>query len=236
MNGLSTMRLEGWLETFIFTLLSMSLLLSATQLWQGNVFTPVCQSFCSQGRGCVADTSPGRHTPPRDTPWADTAPGQTHTPGRHTPVQTHPPGQTPLCADTPRQIPQSKHTLVDTPQAYPSDRHHPPPTHRQPLQRTVRILLECFLVYNQTPCKSLATSGYLLLVPVEMSSSFYVFRLITSDGRKVLHVSVSIYKQNVRKISHKPLADPRGGARDARPPLGVQILSFSCSFRQKCEK
>ena len=31
------------------------------------------------------------------------------------------------------------------------------------------------------------------------------------------------------------LADPRGGARDA-PPLGVQILSFSCSFRQKCEK
>ena len=32
------------------------------------------------------------------------------------------------------------------------------------------------------------------------------------------------------------LADPRGGARDARPPLGVQILSFSCSFWQKIEK
>ena len=28
----------------------------------------------------------------------------------------------------------------------------------------------------------------------------------------------------------------KGGARDARPPLGVQILSFSCSFWQKIEK
>ena len=28
----------------------------------------------------------------------------------------------------------------------------------------------------------------------------------------------------------------KGGARDTRPPLGVQILSFSCSFRQKIEK
>ena len=27
-----------------------------------------------------------------------------------------------------------------------------------------------------------------------------------------------------------------GGARDARPPPGAQILSFSCSFRQKVEK
>ena len=32
------------------------------------------------------------------------------------------------------------------------------------------------------------------------------------------------------------LADLRGGARDARPPPGVQILSFSCSFQQKFEK
>ena len=28
----------------------------------------------------------------------------------------------------------------------------------------------------------------------------------------------------------------KGGARDACPPPGVQILSFSCSFRQKVEK
>ena len=39
------------------------------------------------------------------------------------------------------------------------------------------------------------------------------------------------------KCNRTALADPRGGARDARPPpLGVQILSFSCSFRQQCEK
>ena len=30
-----------------------------------------------------------------------------------------------------------------------------------------------------------------------------------------------------------PVADLRGGARDARPPLGAKILSFSCSFRPK---
>ena len=29
-----------------------------------------------------------------------------------------------------------------------------------------------------------------------------------------------------------PLADLGGGVRDARPPLGVQILSISCSFRE----
>ena len=32
------------------------------------------------------------------------------------------------------------------------------------------------------------------------------------------------------------LADPRGAPGTRAPPLGVQILSFSCSFRQKCEK
>ena len=28
----------------------------------------------------------------------------------------------------------------------------------------------------------------------------------------------------------------QGGRQGRAPPLGVQILSFSCSFRQKCEK
>ena len=121
MNGLSTMRLEGWLETFIFTLLSMSLLLSATQLWQGNVFTPVCQSFCSQGEGVC-----GRHIP-----------RQTHTPrqtplGRHTPRQTHPPGQTSPCAhpqvdtspaDTPWQTPPRHTPQTDTAPGHCSGRY-----------------------------------------------------------------------------------------------------------------
>ena len=34
----------------------------------------------------------------------------------------------------------------------------------------------------------------------------------------------------------KSLADPRGAPGTRAPPPGVQILSFSCSFRQKCEK
>ena len=42
-----------------------------TKLWKGNVFTPVCQSFCSQGGGCLPQCllgyTPfplGRHPPP----------------------------------------------------------------------------------------------------------------------------------------------------------------------------
>ena len=66
-------------------------------LRQGNVFTPVSHSV-HRGRGCLADTPPGRHPPS----WADT----------------------------------------------PSPRWHPPPP-RRPLQRTVRILLECILVQQK---------------------------------------------------------------------------------------
>ena len=48
------------------------------KLRKGNVFTPVCQSFCSQGRGCLpqrmlAYSPPGRHPPFRP-------PGQTPPP------------------------------------------------------------------------------------------------------------------------------------------------------------
>ena len=50
-----------------------------TKLRKGNVFTSVCQEFCSQGGGV------------HHAPWADTPPGQTH------------PEQTPPRTDTPRQ-------------------------------------------------------------------------------------------------------------------------------------
>ena len=43
--------------------------------------------------------------------------------------------------------------------------------------------------------------------------------LRASQGTRLLH-------------SQQPLADLGGGVRDARPPLGVQILSISCSFRE----
>ena len=60
------------------------------KLRQGNVFTPVCQSFRSQGWGSASvhagihprvDTPLGRHPPGRHPPWVDTPPplGQTAT-------------------------------------------------------------------------------------------------------------------------------------------------------------
>ena len=49
------------------------LLPSATKLQQGNVFTPACQSFCSQGPGgCLADT-PRADTHMAKPPGADTS-------------------------------------------------------------------------------------------------------------------------------------------------------------------
>ena len=36
--------------------------------------------------------------------------------------------------------------------------------------------------------------------------------------------------------NYMSIGGSKGGARDARPPLGVQILSFSCSFWQKIDK
>ena len=64
-----------------------------TKLRKGNVFTPVCQSFHSQG-GVPAPVHAGIHTPPGRHPRADTPLGR--------PLRQTPPGQTPLRrADTP---------------------------------------------------------------------------------------------------------------------------------------
>ena len=75
--------------------------------------------------------------------WADTPPpGQTHHPWSD-PPGSHPSGQTPLdrhpWGDTPPSR-QTPHPWADTP--------HPLPLERRILQRTVRILLECILVYT----------------------------------------------------------------------------------------
>ena len=69
---------------------------------EGYVFTPVCQSFCSQG-GVPGQVHPRAGTPPWDqahppgpgTPPWQVPPGQVHplgryTPGRYTPGQIHP--------------------------------------------------------------------------------------------------------------------------------------------------
>ena len=69
---------------------------SQMKLRKGNVFTPVCQSSCSQLRG-VSQHALGSHpladTPRAPPPLGRPPCGQTQTPplGRHTP-----PGQTPL--------------------------------------------------------------------------------------------------------------------------------------------
>ena len=87
----------------------------------------------------LADTLAGRHpladTPSlSDTPWADTSPLLADTPSWQTPLS----GQTPpLWADTP-WTPSGQ-----TPHPPPGQT---PPSPRRPLQRTVRILLECILV------------------------------------------------------------------------------------------
>ena len=43
-----------------------------TKLRKGNVFTPVCKSFWSQGGGVYPSMHGGRHTPWADSPWANT--------------------------------------------------------------------------------------------------------------------------------------------------------------------
>ena len=112
-----------------------------TKLRKGSVFTPVCQSFCSWGGGCLAQCMLGY------TPWADTPPGR------------HPLGQHPPWADTLRaDIPPEQTAPGQTP-LYPVHAGiHPRPVHAgihsaQCMQgltwlllQTVHILLECILV------------------------------------------------------------------------------------------
>ena len=86
----------------------LELLPSANDVFIGNVFTPVCQSFCSRGEGST---------------WAGTLPGQEHPPGQVHPTQ---PG-TPPGRYTPRQI----HPLAGTPSGRytPWQVHHPLAVH-----------------------------------------------------------------------------------------------------------
>ena len=132
--------------------------LPTNEVCEGYVFTPVCQSFCSQGE-YLGRYPPGRYnphvgTPPmtKYTPWAGTPPGPGTPPGtRYTPLR---PG-TPCQAGTP---PQQVKSQAGTP-----DQVHPPRTrytHPGPGtppeqcmvgdmgKRVVPILLECILVIH----------------------------------------------------------------------------------------
>ena len=103
---------------------------------QGNIFTPVCHSFCSQGEGlpqCMLGyhPPPGPGRPPRDQ--ADTTTPRTR--------QTPQPPRTRQTSPKTRQTPPGEDTLLD--QADP-----PPGSRLQHMvyEQPVRILLECILV------------------------------------------------------------------------------------------
>ena len=126
------------------------LLPSTTKLRQGNMFTPVCQSFCSHGGGCLPQCML-EHTPYEVHPLAGTPPcryipcGQIHPlwagtpPGRYIPWAGTPPGRyipwagTPQWAGTPPLTgtpPGRNTTLVGKPPwaGTPPGRYTPPMT------------------------------------------------------------------------------------------------------------
>ena len=81
---------------------SLSIGTSNRSLGQGNVFTSVCQSFCSQGYACMppGTYAPlGMHDSPSPVTQAPMPPGHARPPGMHTPPRdgqcvggTHPTG------------------------------------------------------------------------------------------------------------------------------------------------
>ena len=119
---------------------------------QGNIFTPVCHSFCSQGG--LPQRMLGYHPPGAETLQEQTPPPPEadHKPS---PPTRHPPDQTPPWD---RSTPQTRHPpRPDTPAPQPPDQtpwdRNTPPHPRSRLQhpvyeRPVRILLECILVLH----------------------------------------------------------------------------------------
>ena len=104
---------------------------------QGNIFTPVCHSFCSQGgRGSASVHAGIPHPPPPRS--RHPSPGTRHPRSRHPPRTRHPLEQTPTREHTPPPWEQT-----------PPDQTPPPPGSRlrhTVYKRPVRILLECILV------------------------------------------------------------------------------------------
>ena len=98
-------------------------------LGQGNIFSSVCQEFCSQGGQYVP---PGRYnplagTPPRQVhpPWAGTPPDRYTPSGRYTPLGRYTPWEQCMLGDTGNK-------------------------------RAVRILLECNAIRIKVQCQETA--------------------------------------------------------------------------------
>ena len=126
---------------------------------QGNIFTPVCHSFCSQGgRGSAsvhAGISPWEQTPPQEQ-----TPPRTRPPQEQTPLDQTPPGS--------RHPPGPDTTPPDQTPPHPDQTPPPPPGSRLQhtvYERPVLILLECILVCSRF---AVSRNGY-AFIPVSSS-------------------------------------------------------------------
>ena len=72
-----------------FSFRGIHVFLPSAKLRQGNIFTGVCQSFCSQEEGVCLSAC------------CDTSPWQVHPLDRYTPQEAHPPGSTPPLQEEP---------------------------------------------------------------------------------------------------------------------------------------
>ena len=103
---LSHMLRCGWYASYW----NAFLLLPAMQLWQGNVFTPVCHSVHSGGGGSLSGRPPRQRTPRQRTPWAET-PLDIKAPGQRPPRQRPPQTENPPGRKAPGQRPPGQRTL-----------------------------------------------------------------------------------------------------------------------------
>ena len=119
-----------------------------------------------------------RHPP---TPWEQASP--IAPPSRHPPQSRHPPGAgtpgagtpgagTPLGAGAP---PQCRHPLEQA----------PPPPSRRLLLRTVRILLECILVFLKFCC-TFPISSFLFLAVIESFGGYLENSILCFEKQKVI--------------------------------------------------
>ena len=69
------------------------------------------------------------------------------------------------------------------------------------------------------------------MIPLQLMLQLIQEFLVIESKHTLTVIHFHLFQINIIYIGGS-----KGGARDARPPLGVQILSFSCSFRQIFEK
>ena len=160
---------------------------------------------------------PGWRAPPpgwRTPPWMENPPRWRTPPGWRTPPQDgDPPGwRPPLDGEPPR---------METP---PGSR-----LQHTVYERPVRILLECILVFSALTLQDEYLYRVFMASPPIMPSLHLTFwqHLLTTLSLAPCPVSVQFMYNCLEYIT----GGSKGGGRQGRVlPLGIQILSFSCSF------